>query len=133
MENSGVAFVATIVLIALANPASAESWLSDRDLHYVFAGREVKGDYSNGVAFSEIYHMDGSVDYLEGANRISGEWKISGNEFCTDYAKMPGGCFRITSSGRNCFQYWLMTKAEEPKTWIARAWQTRYPPTCPKQ
>jgi hypothetical protein len=133
MENHFL--IAGLGLTLSLTPALAASTLGQNDLTYVFAGREVKGEYSNGVAFSEIYHKNGTITYAEGATRVAGKWKISETSFCTEYDGLTGGCFNVKSTGANCFEYWLLDAAGKVKdpNWIARGWQAKYPSTCPSK
>ncbi len=131
MENR--LLTAALAASIFAAPASATTPLGAKDMTYVFVGREVKGEYANTVPFSEVYHVNGTIDYAEGDTHVKGRWKIDGTQFCTTYDGLPGGCFNIVARGSNCFEYWLLDAAGKTaeKTWIARGWQSKYPATCP--
>jgi hypothetical protein len=131
MENHFL--IASIGIALSVTPAFAATPLGAKDLAYVFAGREVRGEYSNAVPFSEIYHKNGTIDYTEGTTHVTGKWTISDTRFCTTYGGLPGGCFNIIAKGANCFEYWLLDAVEktQPQNWIARGWQSKYPATCP--
>jgi hypothetical protein len=132
MENRQLIIFAGF-LAATASPTLAANFLPAKDITYVFVGREVSGIYSNSVTFSEVYHLDGRIDYAEGQMRTAGRWRIEGTSFCTDYYGVPGGCFKITAHSKNCFEYWLVDakSGTVQSTWMARSWQSKYPSTCP--
>ncbi len=125
-----------VALLALSGPAlgAEPRWLNEKDLRYVFAGREVAGTYANGVAFSETYRGSGKIEYQDAENKYGGIWSVKGSTFCTQYGEHGGGCFRVVMQSENCFEFWLINEAEvvTEKSWIARGWRAKYPSTCPK-
>ncbi len=125
-----------VALYWLTGVASAADtrWLGDKDLFFVFVGREVAGDYANGVSFTETYRKIGKAEYRDTKNTLEGTWTITQSTLCTHYAEGGGGCFRVSQQSLNCFEYWLLTDDGEfaNKNWIARGWQAKYPPTCPR-
>lgn len=129
-DRSGVRH-AVVVLLCLATPASAQTWLEDRDLTYVLSGREVRGAYANGAPFQETYHSDGRISYSDSESTLKGKWTIQDQQVCTEYQNGPGGCFMVKMLGKNCFEYYLVTNGTPAPTWIARASQSKYPATCP--
>jgi hypothetical protein len=121
-----------LALMVYAAPAIAEQFLGDDDLVYVLAGREVKGHYANGAAFSETFHRDGTITYADEKTKTKGTWSISQAKICTSYDQAPGGCFQLVRHSENCFEFWL--EGTDPKTgsWLARASQSKYADTCPQ-
>jgi hypothetical protein len=123
-----------LLLLSSSVHAAEPHWLNEKDLRYVFAGREVAGAYANGAAFKEVYRTSGKVTYEDPETKLEGSWSITGTSICTRYDKQSGGCFRITLESENCFAYWLLTDVGTvaDTTWIARSWRTKYPSTCAK-
>ncbi len=113
--------------------ASGPRWLNDRDLTFVFAGRDVAGTYANGVSFTETYRKVGKAEYRDSQNALEGSWSIRGAALCTHYGEKGGGCFRVIRQSANCFEFWLVKDDGEiaEKSWIARSWQAKFPSTCP--
>ncbi len=126
-----------IVIAVLAMTGSADAgprWLNDKDLTYVFGGRELAGFYENGAGFTEIYRLNGKVEYQDQLTKVAGSWSVKSGTFCTQYVNGDGGCFKVTMLGENCFEFWLIdagTSAVADK-WIARSSNVKYPSTCPK-
>jgi hypothetical protein len=129
-----IKLVLALLLLAGSAQAAEPRWLSEKDLRYVFAGREVSGSYANGARFSEVYRSSGKVEYQDAKSKLEGTWSIAGTSFCTHYDKLSGGCFRVTMESENCFSYWLLTEAGTvaDTTWIARSWRTKFSSTCSK-
>ncbi len=116
--------------------AAEPRWLSERDLAYVFVGREVAGTYANGTSFSETYRKIGKAEYRDPQHSLAGTWSIQGEVFCTRYGHSDnkgGGCFRVSQPSDNCFEFWLLNEAGAlaDANWIARSWHSKNPSTCP--
>jgi hypothetical protein len=117
--------------------AAPMRWLTENEIRYVFIGREVKGHYHNGVAFTEVYRRNGNVDYRDTDRSFGGKWRLTDGSICVEYQGLEGGCFKIRQHSANCFEYWLVADASSPAKpagqWLARSAQSGNPPTCPVQ
>jgi len=114
--------------------------MSEIDLRQAFQGNDIAGHYSNGDRFTESYHEDGSLTYIEPGKHNTGRWSITANTFCTIYdTDVTGGCFNVKRVGSNCFEFYFIARtrrqAANPKdrqkpAWTARAWLRDREPTC---
>jgi hypothetical protein len=127
------------VLLALATPQPAHAAdLNGDAIRAGVVGATLDGFYPGGAMFSETYHRDGRIDYRDDKDRLTGRWTISGKTFCTLYDGGNGGaCWRLKSSGDNCFEFYLtaMPKSATQKSlvstqWGAKGWRTDKPSTC---
>jgi hypothetical protein len=109
---------ATFVLILASTAASAAGdagvWLPDADITRALAGKTIEGRYANGRAFTERYLTDGRVEYIENGRAIGGHWAVTAGTLCTIYDTDPaGGCFRVSRSSANCFEFYFAARTEE--------------------
>ncbi len=113
------ALAAVVVSICVAMPARAAiGWMTDGELQTVFAGKSLEGRYANGRAFTERYGADGRVAYMEaGRSVMGGHWSVTAGTFCTIYDQDgSGGCFRVSRAGKNCYEFYFITRTEEDAT-----------------
>ena len=108
------------------------------ELNAGFAGRTVTGEYADGLAFTETYWRDGGISYEDGRQSDKGRWAIVGDQLCTFYQSMTGGCFRLRAMGSNCYQGYLAAHAPpQPdesvlaKHLVAQFWRAGSASTCP--
>ncbi|MFN0192874.1 MAG: hypothetical protein ACKVP5_13015 [Aestuariivirga sp.] len=111
--------------------------MSGDDMRNTFAGKRVAGVYPNGIKFEETYAPSGSIDYKDDLTRDTGNWSISGDNFCFFYRSMNGGCFKLHRSGTNCYQAVLTSEAVDSKHgplsttgWAVLMWRADLPSTC---
>lgn len=131
---------ACVLLFAFLPPVFAEertAWMSGEDMHKTFAGQRVAGFYPNGIKFEETYGPSGSIAYKDDLNTDTGNWSISGNNFCFFYRSMQGGCFKLHREGNNCYQAVLSSEAMNSKRgplsktgWSVSMWRADMPSTC---
>jgi hypothetical protein len=125
----------TLILAASLSAQSGEPrWLNDKELKFVFVGREVAGYYANGAEFSETYRRIGRIEYHDTTTKLEGTWTIRNGAFCNTYNSGGGsGCFKVAKVSENCFEYWLIGENQKvDASWIARSWQAKHSSTCPK-
>ncbi|MGD9668631.1 MAG: hypothetical protein AB7U75_06185 [Hyphomicrobiaceae bacterium] len=138
--------VACVALVATTLPpkrthAGEGPWMSEDEMHATFTGVTLEGKYGSGRPFSEIYQKDGSLEYREAANLISGKWSVQAGTFCTIYDNDPsGGCYRVKKVGGNCYEFYFVARTEQqvqadPKrpAWTARGSVVGKPGICAEQ
>jgi hypothetical protein len=126
--------VLALLAILPVEATHAAQWLKANDITYVFVGRDIAGIYRNGATFTETYRSIGKIAYKDAESAASGTWTQKEDQFCTTYDGLPGGCYRIRMLSPNCYEYWLVgADGTTANDWIARGWQVKYPPTCPKE
>lgn len=134
--------IGTAAIFTIAAPASAvQAWLSPDEITEALAGKTLEGRYASGKAFTERYHADGRVEYIEnGGFTTSGHWSVTAGSFCTIYVgDASGGCFRVGRVGRNCFEFYFITRTEdeaakrdnENPSWTARGSVSSEKTACP--
>lgn len=129
-----LAWIAAMAVQSLAGPA----WMTDADLSATFAGRDISGEYENGVTFAETYAADGTVRYRDARRTSSGKWSVTAGTFCTIYDDDPaGGCYRVRKASENCFEFHFVARTEHQAgeapgkpAWTARGWFANQPKTC---
>lgn len=133
--------IAVVVAQATAPPAGdAASWMSGPDIRSTFIGWTLTGAYASGAPFEETYHDDGTLAYAEADIRVSGNWHVAGQDFCTFYADLMGGCFRAVRLSDNCYRFFSTadvagTAPPDGLTtrFVAEGWTNQRPSTCPAQ
>lgn len=105
-------------------------WMPGAEVRSTFAGKTIQGHYASGTAFTETYHGDGGIDYVERRRQFGGHWSIQGNALCTIYHKDgTGGCYLVSQVGENCYEFYYVARTEfdaanarlMPPSWTARA------------
>lgn len=138
MRGSLLAIIA-VILGAMPYPGTAGPlWMSDAELAATFGGRTISGEYDNGDTFEETYEQAGAVRYRDQRRVSGGKWSVRAGTFCTIYDDDPaGGCYRVTKSGDNCFEFHFVARTEvqaekQPgkPNWTARGWFPDKPKTC---
>ena len=130
-----------LVLIASAVLAedTASVWLPGDDIAEVLSGKTLDGRYANGRAFTERYLAGGRLEYSEDGETMGGHWSVTAGTLCTIYdTESTGGCYRISKSGQNCFEFYFTTRTEAAApgpegsipTWTARGAVEGEPATC---
>lgn len=131
---------ACVVLLMPAAAVAQMPWLSGAQIEKALAGRTIDGMYASGRRFSESYLEGGALEYLEDGVRLKGRWSVTAGTLCTIYDTDPtGGCFRVLSSGSNCYEFYFVARDEEqarsPKqgepSWTARGAIEGSPEACP--
>jgi hypothetical protein len=125
-------------LILTAQPAVAQdSWMDGRKMTETFAGRTIDGRYGSGLAFTESYRADGSIAYRDTVTSATGNWRVTGQGFCTFYENMNGGCFLVRQLGANCFEFYISESQDagplppqDGKPYVAQGWYPEKPSTC---
>lgn len=105
-----------LAIMVTTAPAGAKSgpWLSNAEIVKKLSGRLLEGAYATGRRFSERYREDGRVDYSEDGLTIEGHWSATADTLCTIYdGDSTGGCFRVAPSGRNCLDFYFVSRTEE--------------------
>jgi hypothetical protein len=88
-------------------------WLAGKDITRVLMGKTIEGRYASGRQFVERYLADGRVEYLENGLPIVGHWSVTAGTLCTIYDADPtGGCFHVTRTGQNCFEFYFAARTE---------------------
>ena len=119
METGMKIFTLVLVLSALsvlapAKAAATAIWLGDNEIKDQLGGRTIEGRYASGRAFTETYLANGRVEYLEKGASIGGHWSVIAGTLCTIYDTDPaGGCFRVSKAGKNCFEFYFVTRTED--------------------
>lgn len=129
-----------MALIALSPGAARakDTWMANGALQATFAGKSVKGHYSDGSKFDEAYEATGEVRYRDETRANGGQWSIVAGTFCTIYDNdLSGGCFRVRQESANCYEFYFVARTEEqaeidPKKpdWTAQVWFAGTVPTC---
>lgn len=134
-------FTIAAALLAQAEPA-ATPWLSDSEIEQALKGRTILGVYATGRRFSESYSDSGLLEYVENGITLHGHWSVREGTLCTIYDSDPtGGCFRVTTVGRNCLEFYFVARTEalapgEPGTpphWTARGAVEGVHSACPDE
>jgi hypothetical protein len=124
--------------VGAADGLSAE-WLPGTEISRLLGGKMLEGRYASGRAFIERYLPDGRIEYLEDGNAIGGHWSITAGTLCTIYDTEPaGGCFRVSRSGANCFEFYFVARTEATApgpegakpSWTARGSVSGEPNAC---
>jgi len=137
--------LAGVALLLLGMPALAQS--QDTDIRGVgervvgealleaYLGVTHEGAYNfdaggrAGARYTETHNPDGTTDYAEEGETMTGAWVILGKggeeRLCFQYPVQPGGCFRVWRVA-NCFYYYsdsLPERADEVEReyWTARS------------
>lgn len=96
--------------------------------------------YASGRRFTERYLESGALEYVENGILLTGRWFVTAGTLCTLYDTDPtGGCFRVMTSGSNCYEFYFVARSEEqargpePGTpsWTARGAIEGSPAACP--
>jgi hypothetical protein len=132
-----------LALIALVAAAAANDeptrWLPGRDIAQALGGKTLEGRYANGRAFTERYLDGGRIEYFDNGATLGGRWSIQAGTLCTIYDTDPaGGCFRVSRSGTNCFEFYFVARTEDAApgpqgsqpSWTARGSVSGEPNTC---
>ncbi|MBU2580630.1 MAG: hypothetical protein KJ622_02780 [Alphaproteobacteria bacterium] len=132
--------VASAVILPFISVLSADDfWMGEDELRDAFAGTTIDGHYSDGRYFTERYRVDMGLEYNEGPREASGHWSVVSGTFCTIYENDPtGGCFRVARVGKNCFEFYFVTRSEVQAEerefgkpgWTARGWIKGRKATC---
>lgn len=129
-------------LVAVAYPGAATkspAWMTEADIKTTFGGKTIQGHYASGTAFTETYHADGGIDYVERTRSFGGHWSVQGEAFCTIYHKDgSGGCYLVSQVGENCYEFYFVARTEYdaanalmiPPSWTARAAVSDRSGTC---
>ncbi len=111
--------------------------MDERMMTESFAGRTIDGRYGSGLAFTETYRADGSISYKDTLASASGNWRVTGQGFCTFYEDMNGGCFLVRKMGANCFEFYIAESQDtgplpprQGKPYVAQGWYPEKPSTC---
>ncbi len=115
-------------------------WLSGPQIEKALAGRTIDGMYATGRRFTEHYMDGGMLEYVEDGILLKGRWSVTADTLCTIYDTDPtGGCFRVLSSGRNCYEFYFVARDEDQArrledgapSWTARGAVEGSPEACP--
>lgn len=113
MSHTRIIALLVAGLFLQAFPALAEDWLSDGEIETSLKGQMLEGVYADGRHFTETYGADGRVEYVEDGEVMHGHWSVTSGTLCTIYESDPsGGCFRVVPSGRNCFEFYFVSRTE---------------------
>lgn len=134
------AVVIVVAMTASLQVHAGEAWLAPDEISAALAGKTLEGRYATGKAFTEHYGADGRVGYKEsGGFTTGGHWSITAGSFCTIYdGDASGGCFRVSRTGKNCFEFYFITRTEEAAArreheqpaWTARGSVSGEPTSC---
>lgn len=119
MTKGGIAVAALVTVAGVTGICRASlagsAWLAPDEISAALAGKTLEGRYASGKAFTERYAADGRVEYSEsGGISTGGHWSITAGTFCTIYdGDASGGCYRVSRVGRNCFEFYFITRTEE--------------------
>lgn len=129
----------TVVAVAPGGASGAPQWLSDRQIAEIFTNATIEGAYASGRSFRETYRRDGRVEYSDNGAAMGGSWSATAGTLCTIYDGDPtGGCFRVTQTGINCFEFYFATRTaaelplsdDERAAWTARGSIESKPGKC---
>lgn len=111
--RTGLSFIGMVLYVGMAG-ADTKPWMSAADIQKALAGKTLEGRYASGRPFVESYKADGRVEYLESGRKIGGHWSVTAGALCTIYDSDPtGGCFKVSRTGANCFEFYFVTRTEE--------------------
>lgn len=131
---------ASIALLAPVAAMAQMPWLSGAQIEKALTGRTLAGIYASGRRFSESYLEGGGLEYVEDGMRLKGRWSVTAGTLCTIYDTDPtGGCFRVMSSGSNCYEFYFVARDEDQArrlkdsapSWTARGAVEGSPEACP--
>lgn len=99
----------------LGAPAyAAGQWLTDAEIASQLGGKTLEGMNATGTRFTEKYLPGGRLEYLENGQTLSGRWSVTAGTLCTIYDLDPaGGCYRVSLSDQNCFEFYFVSRTEE--------------------
>lgn len=126
---------------ALAEPGQVPQrlFMTDSQISAAFGGRTIDGAYADATPFTETYHADGRITYLETGRNMSGRWLVQEGTFCTLYETSPtGGCYRVVRKGSNCFEFYFVARDDAQvrrgdstrPSWTAQGWIKDRPSSC---
>ena len=105
---------AAIVAALAATLAQSHAWLPADEIARALTGKTIEGRYASGRPFTERYFADGRLEYSENGQPVTGHWSVTAGTLCTIYDTDPaGGCFHVTKSGSNCFEFYFASRTEE--------------------
>lgn len=103
-----------LACLSLTAPAFGGRWLSDSEIASGLGGKTLEGMYATGSRFTEKYLTGGRLEYVENGQTLSGHWSVTAGTLCTIYDTDPsGGCYRVAMSGKNCFEFYFVSRTEE--------------------
>lgn len=112
-------FTFRTILLALAICATApaiaarSAWLSHTEIEASLSGKSIEGRYASGRSFTERYLTNGQVEYIENGRIAGGHWPVMAGTLCTIYdGDSSGGCFRVSKTSENCFEFFFVTRTE---------------------
>jgi hypothetical protein len=132
--------VACVCLLLPAATVAQLPWLSGAQIEKALAGRTIDGMYATGRRFTEHYVDGGALEYMEDGVLLKGRWSVTAGTLCTIYDTDPtGGCFRVLSSGSNCYEFYFVARDEnqarslkdDAASWTARGAVEGPPEACP--
>ena len=112
-------YAALVLGISLAmghmpGSALAKDWLTAREIESGLGGKTLEGMYATGQRFTERYLPGGQLEYFEGGLVMSGHWSVTEGTLCTIYDADPsGGCYRVSRSASNCYEFYFVSRSEE--------------------
>lgn len=115
-------------------------WLSGAQIEKALTGKTIDGMYASGRRFTEHYMDGGTLEYMEDGVLLKGRWSVTAGTLCTIYDTDPtGGCFRVLSSGSNCYEFYFVARDEDQArtlkddaaSWTARGAVEGPPEACP--
>lgn len=133
--------VSACVCLLLPSATLAQlPWLNGAQIEKALAGRTIDGMYATGRRFTERYIDGGALEYMEDGVLLKGRWSVTAGTLCTIYDTDPtGGCFRVLSSGSNCYEFYFVARDEDQAralkddapSWTARGAVEGPPEACP--
>ena len=115
MAACALSAVIFIGLSAPGEPARAQDvvWLTDAQIEAALKGRTLDGLDASGRRFTESYLAQGDLTYTENGTTLRGRWSVRAGTLCTIYDTDPlGGCFRVTATRANCFDFYFVARTE---------------------
>jgi hypothetical protein len=98
----------------LSGHALAKEWLTATEIETGLGGKTLEGMYATGQRFTERYLPGGQLEYVEGGQLMTGHWSVKAGTLCTIYDTDPtGGCYRVSRSGPNCYEFYFASRSEE--------------------
>lgn len=131
--------IAAAVAVPVTFAQASIFWMSGDDIQSLLGGKEITGVYASGQSFTERYLDGGRLEYSDNALTLGGHWSIKEGTLCTIYdSNTAGGCYRVTRSEENCFEFYFAARTEaaapgldgdKPK-WTARGSVSGKPKGC---
>ena len=115
--------------------------MSAADMREAFFGAMLRGEYADGLAWSERFDDAGRTVYAQGVAQAPGRILFRGDVICFRYEQgFSGGCFEVWRRSANCFDFYGTDITGRPFAgwrarragtgWSARAWRTDAASTC---